>query len=81
MIDNDIYGHFINDYGEIEYFPVIKGKDGKAYNLIALKALLLAVRNFKIEVKCYEYIYGKDKYISKKYTITSYGCGSKKRKK
>lgn len=72
MIDNDKYGHYVNDKGEIEYFPVIT-IGGKRYNLTALKALLLVLKNFDFSIRIYDFNYQGKKYHKKTYRIKSYG--------
>lgn len=77
MIDNDKYGHYVNDNGEIEYFPVIT-RGGKRYNLTALKALLLVLKNFDFSMRIYDFNYQGKKYQKKTYRIKSYGGRKRK---
>lgn len=77
MIDNEDMGHYINDDGEEEYFPVII-VGGKAYNLTALKALLLAVRNLRFSERVYENEYYNKLYRRKSLRI-KIGFGSKRK--
>jgi hypothetical protein len=53
MTHKEKIGCYINEKGEIEYFPLVT-INGKVYNLIALKALLLAIQTFRFSERIYE---------------------------